>query len=73
MTAKQFRAARKAAKMTQEKLAQVLEISTQTVHRYEVGTWPVPRVIELAMSTLTIQPYTMSDSITVLESEESTT
>lgn len=51
---------RRAHKLSQQKLANVLEVHVQSVSRWETGEIPIPRTVELALlyldQTLSAQP-----------------
>jgi transcriptional regulator with XRE-family HTH domain len=52
MTAAQFKEARKKLGVSQEALAHMLGISVRSVARYERGSHPVPKTVELALHYL---------------------
>ena len=53
MNATQFKERRILASLTQESLAELLDISTRQVKRYESGACPVPHVVKLALDMVT--------------------
>lgn len=60
MTAAEFRAARKALKLTQSKLAEALDMTTRSVQLYEHGHQTVPRTVELAVAYLVTLEYLLT-------------
>lgn len=52
MQSEEFRKIRDEIRMTQEKMARQLGISSQSVSRYERGREPIPKYIELAVKQL---------------------
>ena len=54
MTPDAFRDAREALGHTQAQLAEALDLTRQTVNRYENGREPIPRVVVLAMERLAL-------------------
>ena len=49
MTKEEFKAAREHAGITQERLAEMLDVSTKTISRYECGDYPIPKAVAFAM------------------------
>lgn len=60
MTAAEFRAARKALKLSQAKLADALMMSTRSILLYEGGHQPIPRTVELAVAYLVTLEYLLT-------------
>ena len=52
MRANDFRQYRKTLGMTQETLAQALQCTRRSIIRYEDGSFPIPRTLELAIMQL---------------------
>lgn len=52
MTPDELRATRARLTMTQAALAAALAVDVRTIKRWEAGTIPIPRTVELALSTL---------------------
>lgn len=52
MTPKDLRAARTRLKLTQEQLAEKLDVRRLTIIRYEAGQAQIPRAVVLAMEAL---------------------
>lgn len=52
MTGEDLRTVRTALGLSQERLAERLDVGRRTVIRWEQGAWPIPRVVELALETL---------------------
>ncbi len=52
MTPEQFRAALDRLGLSQVGFAHIADVSVQTVWRWATGRSPIPRVVEMAMSTL---------------------
>lgn len=52
MTGAEFKANRKALKLSQAALAGRLEIDFRTLRRWESGSWPVPAMAALAIRAL---------------------
>lgn len=50
LTPEAFREAREALGYTQAQLAEALDVTRQTINRYERGHEPIPRVVTLAMA-----------------------
>lgn len=49
MDPKEFKQQRQAMNLTQEELAALLDVKSNTVSRYETGLLKIPKVVELAM------------------------
>ena len=52
MESKEFKRKRGGLGLTQAELADMLEIKSNTVSRYETGLLEIPKAIELAMETI---------------------
>ena len=52
MTRDELRAARAALGMSQPDLAEVLGVSVPTIKRYELGEYPIPHWMDLALVTV---------------------
>ena len=60
MTASQFRAWMERQSLTLDQAAESLGIARRTIARYRAGTWPVPRVVELACAQVATQAHKRS-------------
>jgi len=49
VTKDKFKELRKRAGHTQASIAKAMGVHIRTVTRWEIGEWPVPRVVELAL------------------------
>lgn len=52
MTGEDLRSLRTELGLSQERLAELLDVGRRTVIRWEQGAWPIPRIAELALETL---------------------
>lgn len=52
MTGKEFKIKRVTLDMTQAEIAKELDVSGNTISRYETGDLPVPKTVELAVEAL---------------------
>lgn len=52
MTPEELRAWRKGKWLSLRQLSLLLGVSTNTVHRWEMGTHPIGRIVELALAGL---------------------
>ena len=52
MTGNKLRELRKSLGMTQTQLAEAIGRTQERISHYETGRWPIPRVVELAVSTI---------------------
>lgn len=55
MEAKDFKKKRGALGLSQVELAEMLDIKSNTISRYETGLLKIPKAIELAMQTIELQ------------------
>lgn len=55
MTGEELRYRREMIGLTQEQLAQRLGLSRSTVQRFEAGSYPISRTVELAMQALELE------------------
>jgi transcriptional regulator with XRE-family HTH domain len=58
MTGEQLRIIREDLDLTQEQLADMLDINRRTISRWEQGQIPIPKAIDLAMEALLRRKYT---------------
>lgn len=52
MTSRELKIARAVLGLTQAELAEILEIATNSISRYETGAQPIPKTVELAIEAL---------------------
>ena len=62
MTGQELVVLRKNLGLSQTGLARRLDLSRSSIWRYEVGVQPIPRVVSLAMTALTIASWSLSES-----------
>jgi len=62
MTGKELKIARVTLDMSQIQLADAIGITQNTISRYETGTLPIPRLVEIAVTCLVERAEKRSES-----------
>ena len=54
MTSEQFRDAISRLSLTQGQAAKLFDVNLRTVNRWATGAWPIPKVVAIAVSALSL-------------------
>lgn len=70
MTGPEFRAARKALRLSIPALAEILGTNERTIRRWEATKWEIPRMAAILVPAMVRDPDLLADAITNSQARE---